>query len=40
MREVNDEVKEMSNKKNVTTNPLEDSGDEGLKHPKTKYSFT
>ncbi len=28
---VNDEVKELSNKKNVTAGPLEDSGDECLK---------
>ncbi len=40
MREVNDEVKGLSNKKNVTADPLEDSGDKGLKHPKTKYPCT
>jgi hypothetical protein len=31
VREVNDEVKEQSYKKNVTADPLEDSGDESLK---------
>ncbi len=40
MREVNDAVKELSNKKNVKADPLEDSGDEGLKRPETKYPFT
>ncbi len=37
MREVNDEVKELSNKKNETADPLEDSDDEFLKRPETKY---
>ncbi len=37
---MNDEVKELSNKKNVAADPLEDSSDEGLKHPETIYPFT
>ncbi len=40
MREVNDELKELSNKKNATADQLEDSGDESLKRSETKYHCT